>query len=391
LRYILFHPTRDNKLGGAQALVVNVAEELARQGKNVVIIDHRGGYASKNINDDRIKIIIIKKIINECYSQIKETDILICFNRYIRKLMTEGDLIKCKVLFWDVYYPFWKTLFSFGSLEAPYFTPKYKRKLLNYLVSNKALLAMERRGSEYISRYSDAEPNILPIPTKNIESVSNGIYNKNHFCYVGRFQTWKVYPFIKIIEDFSKIERKVVIDVFTDSGDQFKLFVESEIQVSSNVSINYIEGQYGTNLYSQLNCYQLVFAMGTACLEASQCKVPAILMDLSNVRINNYSYRFLYENNDFGTLGRDYEDIKYKFENFENIIERSEKFRNFIINRNEIYIEKIHSISSIVQSLVERAGHTKITTCNYVGLAKSIPFFFAFVKFRNYISKYSNF
>jgi len=384
MKYILFHPTKNNKVGGAQGVVVNLAEELASQGKNVAVIDHACGFVSTNIKNKKIQLLIIEKQINEVSADLAQDDVLICFNRYIRKLLINGNKINCKIIFWDVYYPFWRTLLGFSKFDIPFFTNFYRAKLLSFLTAHNALLAMELRGEEYISKFSITKPEILPIPCKKIWNYKNSLeYNKNHYCYIGRFEDWKAYPVIQILGDISLLPEGGQLDIYTDDSEGFSRFLNEKMIIPNNVHIEYIVGKYGANLHNELATYQIVFAMGTACLEAAQCGSPVILMDFSSSLIVSYHYRFLYQNDELGTLGRNIQDVSYGENNFSTVVDESLNKRSDIVKLNEKYIEDNHSISTIAKRLVLLANKSQLTCSTYIAFSKKIPFFYFYLLIRD--------
>jgi hypothetical protein len=147
-------------------------------------------------------------------------------------------------------------------------------------------------------------------------------HNQINIGWLGRLTTDKVYALMNVInqanEYLLKTNEKIVIHIIGE-GDQ-RSYIE-KMQISSGVEIEFT----GTLINDELNNYlvnnlDVVFAMGTSCLEAAVLGIPTVLLDFSHYP-QNTNFRWLFESSDYCLGCEANETILSCNHSFANIIE----------------------------------------------------------------------
>lgn len=201
------------------------------------------------------------------------------------------------------------------------FTRQYNsmKKLLKLIDKNNGLIFQDGINFEtnnYCFELNLKEKKFLPIPVNPSEIIANTeLINENalNIGWLGRLVDFKIYSLLKIMEDADEYSLKQNITVnmhIIGSGDKQDIAKNYPIKSKKlNLIFLNILVEEDLNKYLAENV-DILFAMGTSCIEGAKLKLPSVLVDAGlSYFPDDYKYKWLYETLDY-SLGEYVEDLQ---------------------------------------------------------------------------------
>lgn len=353
-----YHPARNDRVGGAQLVVCNIAEFFISKDINIGLIDYPDGFCKKEL--DRRGCDIYHFIDLSEIEKIEISGRILAFNQFLNHspIYFSGS---SKVIIWDVYYPFWGMLYS-GLIR------KFKRNLITLIASKKALIVMDAMGKNEIERIIDYSSNIkvVPVPNEKLPLCVNTELNDDDLSisYLGRAEIWKVTPFCKLYMDVRKVT-DTKFSVYTDDVEEFKSLVRKVNGEIVLENVLFFENFSRENIYENIaKKSTFAAAMGTAALEIANSGVPTILLDLSyNEFPDEYKYKWLYQNKMKGSLGRDITNNNSNNDGYsvDEILEQLDNIREDISKDCMEYVKINHSIEYVAKEILSSFEESELS------------------------------
>lgn len=405
---------------GANTLCIRLANYIAENFDNIKIfyIGHKEYEAKHLINLDKITYIDYEVGKRPSFD---EDTVLITFILNLFDVNIELDLSdRVKLLFWSIF-PFDTAfLFPFSNnyiykissepkrinkfLKSVYLGDYHKvRDAYKFMYENDTLAFMDSLNLEATNKYMDYEPksdiNYLPIPlapkdhTINSQLIDNKIIN---IGWLGRLVEFKIHSLINIVKNADlyadKYNKKIKIHII-GSGKDKKLL--DKCPPNDNVELVFLNTISGDELDTYiLNNVDIMFAMGTSCIESSKLHIPSVLMDASGKEIPlDYKFKWIFESKNY-CLGEDVTNMKVKNSNsFEEIINQvysQQDGKEQIGHQCYDYFKKNHSIDVITQMLLDIAFKSNVTISDLRKLNLYKAKFQAIKQFKRKVLKLNN-
>jgi len=201
--------------------------------------------------------------------------------------------INPKILFWSV---FPSTLFNSNLWHGRFVCHKSNILLINKLLNGNSLILMDDSPVEKLINYRKKLTRdfvYLPIP---VEVNSNTFFldeehiddNKRiiNISYITRFETWKLFPLVRIICDLVNIRNcfELTLHIITNDIMDVEKFLDNNINFDfrSSLQIEFLQGLEGEKLNNFLQKeIDLNIGMGTSCLESAKFGIPTLLINPS--------------------------------------------------------------------------------------------------------------
>lgn len=353
--------------------MARLSDKLSDRGHNVTLIDSEKQIILKNSISAKINKLTLKKsqpIVIDCDYVIAFASHLSILREYV---CSSRD---CKVLFWSVH-----------PLNAIYLMPRYgekifqmginflkitnwiffksednvRKKVLNSLIEQKAFVCMDAENSRMLDKYYGIaeEVSFVPVPVEIPSEVKWDQKNeKKQFINViwyGRLCDFKVYGLIYLISEMGKLKNKFKINLIIIGDGSLRYLVEGAV-ASAGISANFRGSMPNLDAKNLINSQaDIVFAMGTAALEAAAMGIPTILADASYSRIDfAYKFSWLYQTKQF-TLGRFINrSTPVHGYSISEIMQEIQVRRNVHAKASFEYVKQNHEINTVA-SLIEKA------------------------------------
>lgn len=370
-----------HKIGGVSILFLRMAEALSSE-YLVYVADYSDGYMAKNISKN-IKLFCIDQ---EYY--FPENSIFI-FQSFLPWRFPFLEKVKpsSRIFFWNLHpknfdpsifneksnFNLFKIISKIVNIFAWKRIIKVK-KLINYLIQNKALEFMDvenLRSTEEIIGEKLHINNFLPVATpklikrKNFDLVSNEI----KLGWVGRLADFKYRILEHLMHRLSglNIENKDITLIIIGDGDYGDYLKKEAILLSSNrFKIIFLGELSPQDLHQYLReNIDIVFSMGSSALEAASIGLPVFLTDYSYDKIKKkYKFSLIYEKYGY-CLGENIVDESYENEcslkySIINILKDYELYSDLCFK----YWETNFSLDSVAISLKNRINSTTATFGN---------------------------
>lgn len=373
--------------GGIEFLFIRLAKYLLKNTQiKIYYIDYKDGFAKKILSDSNVEFIEFSED-----SKINidfETCIILPTNQLLFPITHLNAPEKTKLLFWSLqaYDLFWiMPGFRHFTIHVKPKREQARRflkivssqkfsllqKTIAFLHQNKGFVDMDSTSfdtNNYCLSLNLDKKNYLPVSAKEVSCKPN--YNLIHkdiinIAWLGRLVDFKVNPLIKIIQDANaysdKYNKKIKIHII-GTGNQENLVKKTK--TSDNVELIFL----GTIIEDELNNYlidktDVLFAMGTSCLEGAKLNVPSVLMDSSYCPIGKqYKYKWLFESFEY-TLGEEAEEAIANKHPFESIIEQIyvENKKEFIGKECYEYFIENHSVKATADKLLNYLQNDDLT------------------------------
>jgi|GEM_PF-1491892 len=340
-----FYPSKN--VGGVEFLFSRLAVYLSENFPvNICYIDYKDGFARKNISNNLVTFIDYDDNPRNSINIANETFLIttshIKHNLFERIIFSNNE----KLLFWSTHpydvitlIPFIKTFINltrpsnegirfFIKLISRYNVKKIQN-ILQLLHNKNALVFMDYPNFKTNNTCFDLtlnERRYIPVALEDSDkSASNQPVQREiiNICVLGRLVKGKIYPLINIITNSNiyadKYNKKVRIHIIGKGNKEYLL---DNISLSKNVELIKAGTITNENLDDYLvNKIDILFAMGTSCLEGAKLKLPSVLLDFSYNPINhNYKFKWLFESSEY-SLGDSIQDLEMPNKNtFEEII-----------------------------------------------------------------------
>lgn len=313
--------------------------------KNVSIIDYENGALTKLtskydieriIFNDGVKINISSGIlIMQAYSP-----------EYIRPELTISNNVK--ILFWILHSNNLK-LNLFPNFKLLRFFELKKLKSFVELIDFKGgLISMDESTKFNTQKYLNLnlKNKIVPILVeKNIFKSSKSRNNKNAWAYLGRVESFKTNPLIKLLESLDILYINDVLDknfVFHVIGNGKDLDILKSFSKKINFKINFLGFIENKNLNNTINRLKIscIAAMGTSILDAMSLGCTVIKLNFFQSKFKKYPKYYFKANEKTYCLGDellgkdfhnnfpfDLRDIYLNYENnFNDVIKNQENY-----------------------------------------------------------------
>lgn len=381
---IFFRPSRI--VGGCEYLFIRLAKHIAENyGYSVKYIDYKDGFARKQLEHSRISFIdyVENERINLNSSGYLITNLGSIYSLY--KSVNVPDSIK--LFLWNVYVYDCLLPMPFLGYFISRFNPKLRevKKFINFLYKsdinkvkqtintlseNNAIVYMDQPNFEttqFCLNLTEESPKLLQIPAMDSEVKSKtGPADSEtiNIGWLGRLANFKVYSLLNVIENADKYaqenNKKVRLHII-GKGPRAELI--EAYSPKKNLELVFLGTMIGEELDSYLaNKIDVLFAMGTSCLEGARLRIPSVVIDFSYGPFpSTYRYNWLYETEGFG-LGRDIQEMAGPNKHsFDEIIQTSYNNKHTVGEQCYRYFKKNHSIDSVAQKLVDYLTHTSMT------------------------------
>lgn len=284
MSYVFFYPAKS--LGGVQLLFFRLARLLSGVGGRVSYVDFTDGYVAGRIAQDVLPITVIPYIPGELV-EVPDGSVLIVplsFIGVVSKIFRAGHGVK--VLFWCLHplnvpvhqvaikikKAFGRVAFHLFSQLSFQFYLKAKCSLCD-ASSSRGLYFMDSPNFDEVSKYFglDVREYFLPIfldykVVKNY-SFSDAKIPLRRAAWLGRIdKDSKFFILKKIISDFLTVDGVLPFLVVGDGAGRAML---EEYFIESKQRVTFLGEVPNETLDFVLESVDVVFAMGTSCLEAA--------------------------------------------------------------------------------------------------------------------------
>ena len=308
---VFYWGAEDDHAGGVQNLILNISKACKHYGVKIKIITYTTSFVYKAAVEQAIPFTFIDAR-GDFAGQVNADDTLICFGslELFLSLFVKTD---ASMIYWSVFpdtlvktfqfkIPCIRNKFSKNNVLSRFFT----KRLINQLHETSSAYFMDDSHLSVARHYYPSLPftteNLLPIPIEIKQNFSPGLSkysDKLKIGYMGRAEDWKIYPFIKLVEDIKSLgqEYKIEICIISENPNRYLSFM-NELNINySGIKFKMVEGVSGNNLTELLQKeIHVLFSHGTSLLEACKTGVPAIIIDAGYTFLpSGYLYRFLYE------------------------------------------------------------------------------------------------
>ena len=393
MRYCFYSGYKDLK-GGYTTLLLTLISELARQKREVVLINFSNGIIAEELKKQHISIELIcldQYNWEEISSMILPTDlfIIIRFEEVLKHLLRVNPV--------TVYYDINDFIGQISNYKFKISLRFLGKKLVNRLITGKSLFFMDDTGLFNLKKHFGItlrKPDFLPIP---VIVPSENIYSKRtrtpdntiHLTYIGRSVKWKMMPLQKILEDCVKISKtkKIRFSIVVDSRAEFNRYINiDEFNTNPNLIVR-IEENMPPSAINEflLQNSDLHFAMGTAALDAAKLGIPTILVDYSDRPFpKGYQYRWIYETKNY-SLGKNLDKMRVdegvSMDRILEVLSDDKGQLQVHSHKSYHYVLKNHSVESIVHQLVGLCSKAEFR------LKSAKPFIPFFWKAHSFIKK----
>jgi hypothetical protein len=380
-----FYPSK--VIGGTEYLFIRLAREFAEKyNLEVFYIDYEDGFAINELKNTNIKHLLFN---DEKKTQLPSNTYLITpisniFNLTKQLILHENT----KFLFWFLHLhnvihrlslgdklPSFSIRFLKFIINLFYFKEKnIIKKTLELLHKNNSLAFIESSNydfNKYIFDLNLDNPIYFPVGLENSdhkkESTELRINNEINIGCLGRLCEEKTYPILHILENI-----KLLKGVF--KGKKIKVHIigsgEYDHLINTFDSCNYFEIIRHKSLINDelenylLNNIDILFAMGTSCLEGAKLKIPSVKIDLSykEIPLSLNIYKWIFNSKGF-CVGTDdvFSNSSTNTISFNQILDEvSDKNKKEIISEQCFsYFQKNHSLGILGKAIISNYQRIK--------------------------------
>jgi hypothetical protein len=312
----LFFPYKT--VSGVPILFSRIVEHFSKY-KKVTIIDYEDGALNKLSSNYPVEKIIFQDgqkinipngiLILQSYSP-----------EYIRPELTISKNVK--ILFWILHSKNLQLNSIYNNFQFKYlrfFELNKLRAFVRLIDKKSGLISMDESTKIDTENYLNInlQSKIVPILVK-IPFIKNKkiINDRNSWAYIGRVESFKTKPLMKLLESLEILNNQGVLDdnfIFYIIGDgkDLKLINSFSKKLSLNINfLGFIENEKLPKLITKLKI-SCVAAMGTAILDAMSYGCAVVKLDFFYYKNKNYpKYYFKVDHNTF-CLGRELNNIDF--------------------------------------------------------------------------------
>lgn len=387
---IFFYPSK--LIGGAEYLFARLADYLARFcNKNVYYIDYKDGFIRANeqfkdlnfidFSDDIKTELAIGGVLVTPISNIYRLDDFIDFKNPDLRLFF-WTLHACNLIHVMPDCSFLEKLnANFNGFFIKHFLKNsYKVfcELLKKCDKYNALCHMDYMVYSYNKMiFPELKVNYLPIASIEKNKYCNGqIINKDevNIAILGRLCVEKTMPIINLLNSLNKLKLAKIIKVHIIGEGECKSLIKPKKY--KNINIIFKGSIIGEHLDDYLiNNADILFSMGTSCLEGAALRLPVAVLPCSCSKFNFEKYYFLYESKFYnvGNWLNDYKEnanITLK-ELIELVYMPGQKEKIGLLNYQ--YFCKHHSVKSVANRFLECLQNDSLSYFEYSRIKNGIP------------------
>lgn len=372
-------------------LFSNIINQICKNDhvKKIYIIDYKDGALNKLTKDSeklqRIYFYDKKKI------EVPKNSVLILQSLVPYTLRDELIISnEIKIFFWNLHpenlipnfipvrflnnliksnYKFFKNIIDFFFVKRL----NLLRDFLELCVAKDGLIFMDSSNLHntcYKLNFKKPERvTFLPVPvSKSLESereIKTNFKNKIlSVSWVGRVEGFKYSILFFLLNEISafciKSNVKICFNLIGD-GEQLKQI--KNLKFNSNL----MEIKFHRNLnYEDLIDFlnknvDLAFAMGTSALDSSKIGIPTVLLDYSFKKIKNYSFRWIFDTQDFD-LAHEIENNEYSGPTYSisKIIHQYYNYKDELSLKSKNYVLKNHNVENVSNFFLNLVNKTEL-------------------------------
>ena len=385
---IFFYPSKT--VGGAEFLFARLAIYLKEiYKKNVLYIDYKDGFIRNNLEFKNLNFLDFTDT-QKTNLDIEGTLITPISNIYRIKDYVNFINSNIHIIFWTLHtynlihvMPNGDILENFSAWENKFILKNFCKNNYNvytYLLKQCSLLKgvfhMDNTTYAYNKCiFEDSlQENYLPIASKTKTTKTNGkIINKNeiNIAILGRLCMEKTTSLINVIDNLNKLQtiKKKRVHII-GNGNCKNLIKKNKFK---NIEIIFKGTLSGENLDEYLvNNVDILFAMGTSCLEGAALQLPVITLPYSYKKFHINKFHFLFESSLF-TLGTNINEYKkvahYSMKDIINIIYTDNKKAEFG-EKCYKYFYNTHSLKIITDKLLTIINNNLLSADKYTIIKK---------------------
>lgn len=372
-----YYPAKN--AGGAQNIIRRLGLELHRRGIDFRLWDHSDGWIRRTLNQEirgAFEWVDLRKY-HRAKAFAGADDFILGYQNDLCRYPALLQGCKARVGFWEVLRTFWK---SYGrskfpdSINIP--LRQSAKNLIRDLYQSHSLAYMDYGGVRYCTHYIGAtlpNPHIIPIPLEVPKEIF-GRYdtsekNTIRLAYIGRPEMWKVVPLVKILNDASESDFRdqIKITIITTEKKSFARLMQRSPQ-NYRVKVEFKEGLWGKGLDDFLqNNVDLLFAMGTSCLEGGKLGIPTCIVDYGTKGFTK-AYRYCWLHKTSGLcLGIEINDPILSLPQgvtMNALLHELQENYADIGRRCYEYVKKYHDIQNVTNKFLDFAESAGYLGCN---------------------------
>ena len=383
-RYFLFYPSVE--VGGAEILFARLADALVDRGNEVTVMD-----SEKKIIINLLKNKCVRTLITCTHEKVEVcTDYIIIFASHaINAPRFFNAPAESKLLVWNIHplnniflppvigeYIFNMGLVFLRIFNSLFFHSENKVRIntLKTLFRADAFMCMDGETAKTLNNYYclNLAYDYIPVPVPVSDNAVHALHEFdsagmiNLFWY-GRLCDFKSYGLIYLIKKLSELKFQIRIGIIGD-GD-FRKTVEA-VAKSSAVQVCFFGSLPNEEAILLLQREaDVVFAMGTAALEAAAIGIPTVLAPVSYGKISyDLKFDWLYNTKNF-TLGRlvgvgGHGEGLSVSEIISNVI----RDRDFFGKSCQQYVYDFHKLSCVVDLIQLKTSQSRMKFSDYCQL-----------------------
>lgn len=365
--------------GGVQSLIINIAKALSQRNIKIKLIDTKNGIIYNELKSNNVDFEFLDYDNEKTRDLVDDNDIIVSFGQFQRDYYYFRNK-KIRYIYWSVFHNNLLTKFNFrvsinerrysnNNVISKYLT----YRLVNLLSKKHALNLMEEAHFDVYKMYNPKFENLnystILIPIDIYDKIDRDIISDDeiNIAYIGRDSSWKILPFIHLIEDLILLNsnKKINIYLFSDNCDAYLQYIKKfNIRLPNNLQIinynNYNAKQIKEILATNVD---ILFAMGTSLLEGASIGIPTVILDAFDKKINfKYKYRWLYDEAGY-SLGMPIWIMPNKNgDSLKSILDQIYQNKEFVelSNKSYLYAKNYHDINKIVEDFLVYVHQTEL-------------------------------
>lgn len=371
-----------NHGGGALTIQLLLFKSFSQIGEKCKLFDVDGGSVHQAFKATQLPFEFIEidqpKSKKDYSHFLDQDDLLIVFDTAFFNNLLYFSKSKCKLLVWEIFYPWVERFIYTRYFPIKPWAKHQEKKILKLICENNAFFFIDYMGKSLVEKrlnYKIDASHYLPIPIEIPQNIARKKRVKSNITisYVGRSVIWKMNPVIKVLSDLIELndKRNIKLNLVCDDISTFKNFIQQQIQLPKNISIQYYEKLSLEELNNILTESDMHFAMGTSALDGAKLGIPTILIDASyNQFPSDYRYRWIYESDDLN-LG-----IVLNYNTFtttgihtiSEVLDSAIKFSDAIGEKCKYYAETHYDINNVSKKILEYKKTATLTMQSFRNL-----------------------
>jgi glycosyltransferase involved in cell wall biosynthesis len=328
MRFIIVNPS--HILGGTEYVYLTIAEELARRGEEVFIVDVRDGWTnfpsiSARICDAGISVLSVTRT----SWVLGNADLILCSAKFVALVMRQGKVegidVSERLLAW-LLHPlelfsnqfravkrivgvFDRNFIDRSRLDARLSTLTRYTEILRWLIGDDRLHPMdETTALGFKKHFPDLSPMIYPVPNNAlVESVGKRQFGRSvkgavSIVWISRLDGFKLPPLIKLLGDLARVGHSmpqgVRVTVIGD-GNGLNILQEYVRNLPNFIDVEFKGFMPVVDLEHHLinEPIDLAVGMGTALSLCAAYGIPSVIAtaadDIADYAPGSKAFRFL--------------------------------------------------------------------------------------------------